>query len=542
MSLGPWGAGGASALAGALSVLAHAPFGVWPILIFSLTALVWLLDGAAASKRPMRAAFWRGWAFAFGYFFFGLYWVAYAFLNRGPDFAPLIPFAITLLPAGLALFWGAACAIALRFWRGDLTRVLVLGLSLFAAEFARGHLFGGFPWNLPGLVWPAGGPVSQSVSIIGVYGLTLLTLIGFAAPATLADDGPSPAWRAALPASAFAVFAALFAGGLGRLAPLDTPRADAPSVRIVQSGLTQQQKWAPENRAMVVDRFIEGSAPQGAPAADLVVWPETALPVPLLEDGAVLSRLAERLGDDTWLAAGIFRRSNAPDGGVDFHNALAVLGFQAGEARLAGLYDKTRLVPFGEFTPGGGLLTAMGFRLPSAIADGLEPGPGPVVLDTPAAPPFAPMICYEIIFPSFAPEGGERPDWILNVSNDAWFGPTPGPRQHLVQAQYRAIEEGLPVIRAASGGVSAAIDSRGRIRAAMFAGEANSVTVPLPPSGDVTFFSTREKIVYISIVGIVLGLIALLRRLVLTREKSQAYLAGTKDHKAVIWKGAHSRE
>jgi len=497
---------------GSLSVLAHAPFGVWPVMIFTLSALVWLLDGAHAQPRRYRSAAWRGFAFAFGYFFFGLFWLAFAFINRGEGFYWMIPFAVTLTPGGVALFWAAAAAGAMRFWTPDYRRILTFGLALFATEYARGHLFSGFPWNLPGLVWPAGGPVSQSAALFGVYGLSLLTLIGFAAPAALAGPDRSPLRRAAPLALSFALFACLFGAGLGRLArPLpDAP--DAPTLRIVTASFGQAEKWEPANRDAVISRYIALSRAGGLQGVDIVLWPETALPVRLLDDGAVLSRLAEAVGDDALLGAGLFRVSYTPAGEPVYHNAFAVLDFDGGEARLAALYDKRLLVPFGEFIPGEDLLTRLGFRLPSRIAGGFQPGPGPMTLDAPGLPPFSPQICYEIIFPGFTPDGGDRPAWILNASNDAWFGPTTGPRQHLAQAQFRAIEEGLPVARAASGGVSAVIDSRGRLVAARGDETPGLFDAALPPAGPPTLFARLGGWTALSLFVVVLAGRALLSR------------------------------
>ncbi|WP_022696900.1 apolipoprotein N-acyltransferase [Euryhalocaulis caribicus] len=513
--------GGLAFLLGSVSVMAHAPFGLWPMMIFTLTALVWLLDGAFESERKYRSAAWRAWAFAFGYFFFGLYWVAYAFINRGPEFAPMIPFAITLLPAGLALFWALAGALAMRFWTRDVRRILVFGLAIFAAEYARGHLFSGFPWNLPGLIWPAGGPVSQSAAWFGVYGLSFLTLTGFAAPAAMAGPDASPRLRSAPLAVSFAVFAILFGMGLGRLARPVSDDAQTVTVRVVEAGFGQRDKWDPAGRQAVIDRYAALSGAGDLDSVDMVIWPEAALPLPLLEDGAALAQLGGALGGETWLGTGLYRRSPTPDGGTEYYNSFAVLGFSGDQAQLAALYDKRLLVPFGEFTPGAAVLNRLGFRLPSAIASGMTPGPGPVTLDVAGVPPFAPLICYEIIFPGFTPDGENRPSWILNVSNDAWFGPTPGPWQHLAQARFRAIEEGLPVIRAASGGVSGAIDARGRQVAAMPPYSSDYLDIQIPDPGYATLYSRFGFLGVLALVLVALGALALLARSGLTPAKTR---------------------
>lgn len=507
VALRPWQAGLAAPALGALSVLAQPPFHVWPALIVALTGLVWLLDGAAARPHPVRAMAFRAWAFAFGAFAAGLWWIANAFVARGPEFYPLIPFAVTLTPAGLALFWAAAGAVCGLWWPKSPRRVAVFAAAIFVAEYLRGHILTGFPWQLPGLVWSPDSPLAQGAAWIGLYGISLVTLFAFAAPAALAGPEAGKAggyWsRAAWPAAGFAALAVLFAAGIGRLADASPALADL-RVRLVQADIPQAQKndTTPANVAAIRDLYLDLTAWPELEHVDLVVWPEAALPLLLLQDGETLARLTELLSGQAALAAGLYRftESDTPE----LRNSFAVLDFAGGGPRIVGLYDKVKLVPFGEFAPGGRLVTSLGFRVPN-IEGGFTPGEAPATLDTGVAPPFAPLICYEIIFPRFTPRRANRPQWMLNVSNDSWFGDSAGPRQHFAQARYRAIEEGLPLIRSASGGISGAIDAWGRVRGELSPAGQGVLDVALPVAAPPTFYSKYGDLASLLLLIVLVG-------------------------------------
>ena len=491
LSLSGWRAGGLAFLLGAFGVLAQPPFHIWPAMIVSLTGLIWLLDGGVGRPRPVAACAFRAWAFGFGYFAAGIWWIANAFVARGPEFYPLIPFAVTLAPAGLALFWAAAGAVCGAWWPASPRRIAVFALAVFAVEYLRGHILTGFPWQMAGMAWTPGGPVAQGAAWIGLYGLSLVTLYAFAAPAALwgppGAGGARAPWMRGAPLAVGAVMiCALFGAGLGRLADADPALTDV-RVRLVQAAIPQDQKWLAENRGLVAERYLDLTAWPDLEYVDLVVWPEAALPI-LFPDsyGVTLAALTDLLAGRAALMTGVYRSSPGDD---EYRNALAVLDFTGAGPRIDGLYDKVKLVPFGEFTPGGKLLTSLGFRLPNAVSGGFTPGEASAVLETDVAPPFAPLICYEIIFPRFIPRGDRRPQWMLNISNDSWFGNSAGPRQHFAQARFRAIEEGLPVIRSASGGISGAIDAYGRVRAELAPGEPAVLDTAIPVAGAVTFYS-----------------------------------------------------
>lgn len=478
-SLDGWRGAGVLVLIGGGAALGHAPLFFFPATLAGLTALVWALDGAARGARPAREGFRRAFWFGFGYFLAGAFWIALAFWNRGLAFAPLGPPAAMLLAAGLAAFWGAAGAAQAKYAGRGPERILLLAVTLFLAEWLRGHLFSGFPWNLPGHVWPAGGALSQSAALFGVWGLSLLTLFAFMAPAAALGRGRRLSRFAPLTA-AFLIFAGLFADGTMRLSAAEPAFQPGVRLRFVQSALSQREKWEPGAEDRVREHYLQLTGEPGLDAVTHVLWPEGALPSWLLEDGPALNALSGLLGDGPALIAGTPRRTQGPDGETLYFNSVAVLAFPGGRPRLGGLYDKVRLVPFGEFIPFAGFFRSFGIEALSDMVDGYDAGPGAAVIDIPGAPRAAPLVCYEIAFSRFIPRGEMRPEWMINLSNDAWFGPTAGPRQHLNIARYRAIEEGLPVARAASGGVSGVIDAYGRMVMSAEPGATGAFDAPLP--------------------------------------------------------------
>jgi apolipoprotein N-acyltransferase len=460
VALRPRWIGAIAAFAGLFANLAHAPFFFWPAMAVSLMVLLWLIDGAARKPRPAKAAFWRAWAFAAGHFLGGLYWVSSAFMVDAETFGMLAPFAVVAMAGGLALFWGAAFAIATRFWTDDLRRLFVFTVAVMAAELVRGHLFGGFPWNLAGTIWPAGEALSQSAAWIGVYGLTALTVFALASPAVLIDGRGSFGARVVPLVTCAMMGGMMWAIGEQRLAAPE-PEAQGPLVRVVDPGFSQAEKWAPGNASEVLNAYLQLSGGPDA-RAPIVIWPEGALPLLALENPAALDLIGDRLGDRT-LVMGITRREEQADGRLLLFNSLAVMRRDGRTARPVAFYDKHRLTPFGEFIPFYDLVSWMGFRALQQIGTGFTPGLPPTSMEMPGAARFAPMICYEALFPLLMPRGEDRPRWIVNITNDAWFGPSTGPEQHWNQTRFRAIEEGLPIVRSASGGWSGIVDARGRV-------------------------------------------------------------------------------
>ncbi|MGK0265801.1 MAG: apolipoprotein N-acyltransferase [Maricaulis sp.] len=463
-------------VSGALSSFAMAPWHIWPLLIVSLAILLWSVDGARRHARPLRATFWRGFLFGFGYFLAGMFWLANAFINRGPEFIPLIPIAVPALAALLAAFWGAAMAAYAVLAQRSEWRILVFAVCLGVFEWLRGHMFGGLPWNLPAYAWPAGGAVSQTASWFGVYGLSMLTVLTLVSPAIAFGAGLS--LRRLMPGMAgAAILLILFSFGALRLQEADPGLQPGIRLRIVQSAVTQAEKWGEGGSLLARDRYLSLTAAPGLEQVTHVLWPEGALPIYMLEDGATLSLIGEILGDDQVLMTGINRRSQTEEGD-SYYNSLAVLRYHGGAPRIVGLYDKVLLAPFGETIPFSGLLSAIGFAEFARLQ--FTPGAGPFVMDLPGAPPVMPLICYEGIFPNFVRGGDPRPAWLFNLSNDAWFGDTSGPRQHVNQTRYRSIETGLPMIRSASRGVSGVIDALGRMPVIIQPGAEGAYDVDLP--------------------------------------------------------------
>jgi apolipoprotein N-acyltransferase len=469
----------AAFFAGVASVLALAPFFAWPILWITLPALVWLLDGAIARgsrdpgarwfRRPEAAAAEVGWWFGFGYFLAGLFWIGEAFLVEAEVFAVLMPFAVLAMPAGLALFYAAATALASPFWRPGATRVLALALALSAMEWLRGHAFSGFPWNVLGyaLTYPVS--LMQSAAVFGIYGLTLIAVLVFALPPVLwAEASERSSRRFALGVALLPLLVAIVAGHV-RLALATPATVPGVKIRIVQPSVPQREKWRPENQQRIFFDHLDLSRRDPSGQLDHlagithVVWPEAAMPFMPLDVPEALAAIGELLPEGTVLITGALRAERAPPESPrlrQFFNSLLVFG-RGG--LLLTRYDKILLVPFGEFLPLQRLLGAVGLRAIANAFGSFEFGAAPrALLPIPGLPLTLPLICYEAIFPAALVQGAQRPGVMVNVTNDGWFGNTTGPRQHLHQARVRAVEEGLPLIRAANNGVSAAFDPYGR--------------------------------------------------------------------------------
>lgn len=483
----PWQRRGIATVAGALATLGHAPFQLTFFFVLAIVLLVWLLDVSATKDRKLRSAFSIGWFFGVGHFATGLYWVAAAFNVDSDSWGPIWGVPATLgLAAGLALFFGIGAALAMPLWTKDIRRIAVFAAAFFLSEWLRGHAFGGFPWLLPAYVWTPGEPISQLASLVGAYGLTLLTLLIAAAPAVVADGGQTAGRRFA--PVLVAALATGMAWGWGArhiaAAPVEPPGA-RPIVRVADSGLGQAEKWQnrPDQEWRVLQRYLEASGEPSDDNADtIVIWPEGAIPAInffMLENPDFMSVLGHGLGDRV-LITGLNRREARADG-VAYFNSAAVIDGVNGEPRISQTYDKSHLVPFGEYIPLWNLVSNFNIAPLQRIGAGFEAGAPPTRLVVPGAPPAVVLICYEAIFPGMVPHGDGRPGWIVMVTNDAWFGGGSGPYQHYAMARYRAIEEGLPVARAASGGISAIVDAYGRQIAAT-SGRVEYAEAQLPPA------------------------------------------------------------
>lgn len=447
-------------LAGAAAALAHPPFGVLPGLLgYPLLMIL------SERSRRTRSGFWVGWLAGFAYFFISCWWVAEAFLVD-PAQAWMAPFAASLLPLGLALFWGAATALYRRFAPSGARRVLVFAALFCLLEWLRGHVLTGFPWNPAGASWKAGSAGSQFASVVGVYGLSFTTVAAVSALGVLVTGRPS---KRSVTAACLGVFAllALVGGGALRLSLARLELTDTV-VRIVQADIDQATKWSPEVYQSILSRYLQLTTQPSSTVPDLIVWPEGALPATANDvfGSADAVALAQAVGPGQSLMLGLGRGEPDPTAreGARYYNSLMVLTDE-GDAglRVTAVYDKHRLVPFGEYLPGSAVLTPLGFRALTHMPLDFTPGPRPSPIQAPGAPRVQPLICYEALYPGFTPSGADRPRWIVNVSNDAWFGRTSGPPQHLSLASYRAIETGLPIVRSTPTGTSAFIDPWGRV-------------------------------------------------------------------------------
>jgi apolipoprotein N-acyltransferase len=470
----PWQRWALAWLAGALATAAFAPLHAVPVLLVSFPALILLVEASPTG----RAAFAVGWFFGFGHFLTGFYWVAYALEIAG---AP--PAASLALPLGMALYSGAAALLYHLLRRRIGSRVLLFALCWTLAEWLRGHVITGFPWNLAAYVWAFSDVMSQFAAVVGAYGLTLITVAVAAAPVAL--GGPR-GWRPALGAAA--ALAALFAFGAVRLAGAPAEPDGRPMVRLVQPNIAQDEKWLPENYTRNFTDHLALSARPGAEAVDLFVWSEAAVPYQMDTDEAARAMLAEVLPPGALAVTGFPRVERDPDGTRNFYNSMI---FVDSDGATLALFDKFHLVPFGEYVPLKGffgaldrLFAALGLdlRFEKLVEGGGDfvPGTGPRVIRLPGLPPVSPLVCYEVIFPGAVTPAGERPDWLLNVTNDAWYGEWAGPYQHLAIARFRSVEEGLPMVRSAGTGVSAIIDAHGRVLWSLGLGRTGVVDGPLP--------------------------------------------------------------
>lgn len=515
----------AAAFLGAISVLAFAPFHFWPMLFVSLGGLVWLLDGCHASRESrsdrLRCAGLTGFCFGFGYFLTGLYWVAEAFLVEPWRHGWLIPFVMTALPAGMALFFAGGCALAMLLWCRGPARVLALAFALGLSELARGHLLTGFPWDVIGYGLLANDPLMQLSSVFGIYSLTVLAVLLFAAPAAIWNG--AAAWSRSvlfLALSLLVLLGASYVWGGMRLAAT----AGATSqfrVRIVQANVSQSDKWNPRNAARIFEDYLDMTRRPGLDEANVVIWPETALPFLLDSSPDALEAIAGILPARTVLLVGSARISERRDKrgmllGRDAYNSLMAID---GDGRVVDVYDKIHLVPFGEYLPFQAFLESLGVMQMTGVRGGFSAGAGPRLLTVPGLPPALPLICYEVIFPGeIGIEPGRRdeagqPGWMLNVTNDAWFGSSAGPYQHFHQARVRAIEQGLPLARAANTGISAVVDPNGRVLADVALDETGIIDAEIPAPGPSTVYAlwgTRIEVFVFALV--LLGWLACLGR------------------------------
>ena len=510
-----WGRRGVAFAAGACGALAMAPFDFFPAFFIPMVAAVWLLDGSA---QGFKGEGWRndslirstleaardGWWLGFGFFVAGLWWLGAACLVEPDQFAWVLPFAVFGLPAVLALFTGLGFAIARLLWSSGPGRILALAFGLGVSEWLRAVVATGFPWNAFGMALGGNGVLAQPAAFVGLHGLNVLAVLIFAAPACLADGYRGQRWTArALTPVLLGLGLLLLIGAGGALRLSSAPAEMTPDVRlrIMQPNLPQDDKFRADRKDEILKRYMtlsdRATSPQTSGVADAthLIWPESAFPFILSRDANTLARLGAFLGR-TVLVTGAARMEEIPrsarlpgESNVNYFNSIQALA-RGGE--IVASYDKAHLVPFGEYLPFSGLLESLGMRHFVHIPGGFEPGSRRRLFEVPGLPLAAALICYEAIFSGEAVPDvglGERPGLLLNVTNDGWFGNTTGPYQHLSQARLRAVEEGLPMVRAANTGLSAVIDPYGRILHQLPLGVDGVIDSPLPRPATSTFFA-----------------------------------------------------
>jgi apolipoprotein N-acyltransferase len=467
--VGGWRRWWLAVLLGAAAVPALPPLTIQPALLAAFIGLLWIIDGI----RTHRAAAAVGFGFGMGYFTAGLYWVANALLTKPEQFgwlAPAAPVGLSLILAPFVIVPVLACRLA----PPGVGRVVVFAAAWTVAEWLRSWVMTGFPWNLAGSVWTNVLPMLQITAWIGVYGLGFLTVLAAALPAVPLGDS-SARLRHWLPtAAAAAVLVAVGVFGMARLASVgDVGSVEGVRLRLVQPNIPQTIKW----RRDLLDTHVIGQARMGSlpagPPPTHVIWSEVAAPMFLEEDPRLLAAIAAHTPPGGLSLVGTLRRFRSSPETVAYRNSLVVI---APDGDIVAHYDKSHLVPFGEYMPLGALLGLNGVV---GIAD-FTPGPGIATLTLPGLPPVSPLICYEVIFPGRVVDRSARPDWMLNITNDGWYGNSPGPYQHLAAAQARAVEEGLPLVRVANTGISAVIDPVGRIRERLGLGTKGVIDAVLP--------------------------------------------------------------
>ncbi|MDR6755019.1 apolipoprotein N-acyltransferase [Mycoplana sp. BE70] len=464
MLMSGWTRALAAFLAGLVGVLALQPFGFFAALFVSFSVLVWLIDGASGDPdagllRRLAPAFRIGWCFGFGYFLGGLWWLGNALLVEADEFAWALPLAVLGLPAFLAFFYGLAAALARLFWSDGLGRIFALAAAFGLAEWLRSWMFTGFPWNAVGYGAMPVALMMQPARIVGIAGMNVLAVFVFAAPALF--------WTGRgkrLGLSLAVLLLALQTGYGFYVLHLQPDPADTDvTIRLVQPMIDQSVKLDDGQRAAVFEKHLALTAapPSGKNRPDIVVWPETSIPFILTDNPDALARIADVLDDDQVLIAGAVR---AEEGGTGkpprYYNSIYAID---GTGQILGAADKVHLVPFGEYMPFEEVLNSWGINAVAAFPGGFSGARAHQVLTLPKGRSFYPLICYEAIFPGEIDPTAYATDALLNITNDAWFGDTPGPYQHFHQARVRAVETGLPLVRAANNGISAVVNSRGEV-------------------------------------------------------------------------------
>lgn len=470
-------------LAGMLAVLGQAPYDFSAACFISFPVLIWLLDGTTGDRSSSRIgrlkpAFAVGWWFGFGYFLGGLWWIGTALLVEAESFAWALPFAMVGIPLLLAFFYGFAAAVARTMWSSGIGRIAALAVGFALAEWLRGFIFTGFPWNAIGYAAMPVTMLMQSVSVVGMDGMNALAVFTFALPALLVDKSGRRA-GAALLAGLLIAHAGF---GYYRLTRAVPEIDDHISVRIVQPNIDLTEKWDKDVRDRIFASLLALSS--RAPAGEgerpqLIIWPETSVPFLFTDRPDALTAIGEMLQEGQLLLAGIVREEAASGPGTRtrYYNSIVAIN-DRGE--IVDAVDKVHLVPFGEYIPFADLFAAFGVEQLVAGPMNFEAGSHRKDIELPGGAKAAPFICYEVIFPGLVARDSAAAQIMINVTNDAWFGNTAGPYQHFRQAQIRSVENGLPLLRAANTGVSGIVEQHGIVVDALAVNAQGVIDARLP--------------------------------------------------------------
>ena len=474
-----------SFVCGGITALATAPLYFFPLAFVTFPVLVLLLDKVAVAsslKQRFKLGFLTCFSFGFGYFVFSLWWLSSAMLVDPISFGWAIPLAIFGLPLYLALYWGLAGGLVILFWKKGLSRLFALAFALGIAEYLRSTLFTGFPWNAIGYTIMPTPLFMQSDAVVGLYGMNALAVLLYSMPATFYDKNHQ--WLAlTIGVILFGAHTGFGAIRLYEAPPINDYDNANTWVRLIQPSIKQDEKLDNQVRYAMFDAHMQLSEKpltNGAHEPAYIVWPETAVPYILDYVPEAKMRIASILQPDQWAIVGAVRSSGAPnDENNKYFNTIETID---GNGNILSSSDKVHLVPFGEYLPFQSFFDKIGLHALAVMAGGYSSTPIRKTVKMPDGFVFLPMICYEVIFPDGMDYEGEKPQAILNVTNDGWFGVTPGPYQHFDQARLRAVEMGIPLIRAANNGISAVVDPYGRIVRSLDLDKIGLIDVPVPSS------------------------------------------------------------
>jgi apolipoprotein N-acyltransferase len=441
------------------------------LLIPAMVGLIWFID---SSPRP-RAALAIGWWFGLGHAVSGYYWVSAALLVFPDKFGWMVPLAILGLGAVMGFFPALAALLCRIANLRGAARIIFFCVIWVLLEWVRSWIFTGFPWNLLGTVWTFSDAMIQGASIYGVYGLSFITILAAGIPAILTDGGLKAQRRSVIVICAYAILVVSWVGGMARLSTAHSENVENITLRLVQPNIDQKIKWHPEHRRRHVIRQLELSAAAAkmGPAPTHIIWAETAVPYFLARQKTLMAAIGGVTPKKGLTITGTIRGEVSPTGRKVWNSLQAINS----QGEIAGSYDKFHLVPFGEYIP---LRSVLKFSKLTAGRTDFSPGLGATTLTLPGLPPVGPLICYEVIFPGEVVNRENPPDWLLNLTNDGWYGQSSGPYQHFAAARLRAVEEGLPLVRVANTGISAVVDSFGRVKARLNLRVSGVLDSPLP--------------------------------------------------------------